>query len=470
MKWIVIFFALVFSSITLSSESDSRYQQAYEAVNNKEYQQAFSVLDELSKTKHPKAMSLLGYLYANGLGVKKDVNLAADLYRQSADLGDRRGQFNLGDAYQYGRGVEQSWLQAKKWYTEAAQQKYAVAYYRIARIYHFGYGDDKVDMDYAFRFYSQAAVLDHTQSQVLAGALLERAVEHPDEFPYHTQLYPTSKDLYINAMAFYRMAAEKNDAIAINAMGYLYEKGRGVKQDYNKAYQYYLEAAYLGEEYGFSNLAYLYSYGDGVKQDKAYARALYKRSGVHKKGQPLPRFFNGYTLAEIAPADTLPNRNTLGCLLGDETLFGVVLRCGKKSEFIAALSSKGAKLTSDKAADEYSIVTFDVTRFFPNAKYMEFVFDSNNRFINSHYTFSNKASYEKLAIKISKKHGSPVEKQEDASIWQKEDGTQISLITLENGDIQLSTQLTDRLEVLQLKLEQALYLKEKHTDQELDAF
>jgi TPR repeat protein len=43
----------------------------------------------------PKAMTLLGEIYANGLGVPKDDQKAADWYKLAADRGDREAMFAL---------------------------------------------------------------------------------------------------------------------------------------------------------------------------------------------------------------------------------------------------------------------------------------------------------------------------------------------------------------------------------------
>ena len=43
-------------------------------------------------------------------------------YRQAADQGDAAAQFQMGVAYEYGRGVEKSDEGAVQWYRQAADQ------------------------------------------------------------------------------------------------------------------------------------------------------------------------------------------------------------------------------------------------------------------------------------------------------------------------------------------------------------
>src|ERR1700735_1582436 len=52
----------------------------------------------------PKAMTMLGELYANGFGVKRDDAVAAGWYKRGADAGDREAMFELAMLRLAGRG------------------------------------------------------------------------------------------------------------------------------------------------------------------------------------------------------------------------------------------------------------------------------------------------------------------------------------------------------------------------------
>ena len=54
-------------------------------------------------------------------------------------------------------------------------------------------------------------------------------------------------------------------------LGYLYEMGRGVRQDLSEAARYYLIAANGGNKYSQCNLAFCYEKGRGVPKDFAEA-------------------------------------------------------------------------------------------------------------------------------------------------------------------------------------------------------
>jgi len=80
----------------------------------------------------------------------------------------------------------------------------------------------------------------------------------------------TAKD-YATAQRLYRLAAEQGDARAQNALGFLYEKGRGVPQDYTEAVKWYRLAAAQDFPKAFGNLAAAYGNGTGVAKDAGEA-------------------------------------------------------------------------------------------------------------------------------------------------------------------------------------------------------
>ena len=64
-------------------------------------------------------------------------------YRLSAEQGYERGQCNLGEMYEYGKGVAQNYEEALKWYKKAADQGNAWSQYKIGKFYYHGYGVEK---------------------------------------------------------------------------------------------------------------------------------------------------------------------------------------------------------------------------------------------------------------------------------------------------------------------------------------
>ena len=72
-------------------------------------------------------------------------------------------------------------------------------------------------------------------------------------------------------MIWYRKAAEQGDAFAQHNLGFMYENGRGVAQDYAEAMRWYRKAAGQGDADAQFNLGVMYQEGRGVKQDYVQA-------------------------------------------------------------------------------------------------------------------------------------------------------------------------------------------------------
>ena len=68
-------------------------------------------------------------------------------------------------------------------------------------------------------------------------------------------------------MKWYRKAAEQGLALAQHSLGYIYEKGNGVGQDYAEALKLYRKAAEQGLALAQNNHGSMYEKGNGVRQD-----------------------------------------------------------------------------------------------------------------------------------------------------------------------------------------------------------
>lgn len=84
---------------------------------------------------------------------------------------------------------------------------------------------------------------------------------------------------YQEAHSYYIKAVQDGNGYAMNNLGVLYAKGRGVPEDETKAVYWYQKAAQAGNSYGMSNLAWSYRWGRGGNpQDQEQAFYWYGRS------------------------------------------------------------------------------------------------------------------------------------------------------------------------------------------------
>ena len=87
---------------------------------------------------------------------------------------------------------------------------------------------------------------------------------------------------YEEALKCFRKAANQNSPYGYYRVGYMYEKGLGVKKDPEKALEWYKKGAAQGFCIAESQLAGLYERGDdGVPQDFTKARQWYLRAIEH---------------------------------------------------------------------------------------------------------------------------------------------------------------------------------------------
>ncbi len=100
-------------------------------VSDKEYHQAFQVLQKAVKNKGDykqiaTAQFLLGELYATGRGTRQDLTEALKWTKMGASGGNVFAQNSLGDMYEMGIGTKQHLKLAKFWFGRACDSGYQV--------------------------------------------------------------------------------------------------------------------------------------------------------------------------------------------------------------------------------------------------------------------------------------------------------------------------------------------------------
>lgn len=187
------------------------------------------------------AYNNLAYMYDNGDHVSADPYKAFEYYRMAAEQGNDVGKFNLGICYLTGLGTEPNIEQGKYWLGQIQEKDSSI---------------------------------NETAENILSYCFNET-----------NRLTRFQKDNnYIGLINFCKEVIQDSrspyaaKAFSYNTMGYLYENGLAVPQDYTKAFEYYYEAANLEEAAnlasttGKCNLAFCYLNGIGVDRDKKMAK------------------------------------------------------------------------------------------------------------------------------------------------------------------------------------------------------
>ena len=86
------------------------------------------------------AQSVLGEMYQDGSGVEQSYQRAKELFEMSASQGVADAQYNLGDMHRKGHGVDQSYERAAEYFEAAARQGMTSAQYNLGLFYYHGLG------------------------------------------------------------------------------------------------------------------------------------------------------------------------------------------------------------------------------------------------------------------------------------------------------------------------------------------
>ena len=153
--------------------------------------------------------------------------------RLAAAKGDPSAEFEVATRLAEGKGTEQSFKDAVKWYTRSATQGFAQAQYRLGTLYERGLGA-KQDVARARVWYSRAAEQDNVKAMHnLAVLNAGTKTNAPD---------------YAAAAHWFGEAASRGLADSQFNLAVLHESGLGVTKDQGLAYQWFALAARSGDK------------------------------------------------------------------------------------------------------------------------------------------------------------------------------------------------------------------------------
>jgi len=201
-----------------------------DAFRDKDYARAYKEWKAAADAGQAEAQFDLGVLYAQGLGVARDMNEAARWYRLAAEQGNAEAEFALGQMFSRGWGVPRDEADAIRWFQLAngAESDGMPTGWEAVE----GYGMPQ-DNEKAAYWYRQAAEKGHAEAQFNLGRLFAegKGVTHDEE----------------QATRWVRASASQGFAPAQARLGMRYASGNGVTQDDRRAY-FWLTLAFLHGE------------------------------------------------------------------------------------------------------------------------------------------------------------------------------------------------------------------------------
>jgi len=155
------------------------------------------VTKTMAEQRDAYAQYRMGYRYANGDGVEKNLVESLKWYRKAAENGQVEAQYRLGFIYEQGRGVPVDYVESASWWRKAADQGHAGAQFSLGYCYGRGEGVPR----------------------------------NPSE-----------------AAKWLHKSADQGNAAACRFLGNAYDRGEGVRVDKIEAYAY-LTIALPGDSY-----------------------------------------------------------------------------------------------------------------------------------------------------------------------------------------------------------------------------
>ena len=193
----------------------------------------------------------LGLMYHEGIGVKKNIDKAHDLYKSASDQGEKYGQYNLSRIYTFGEGrYPQDIKKAVKLLELSASQGLDMAEYNLGWIYYYGQGKINKNIKKASIWFKKCADQYNAECQNYLGLIKENY---------------DLKDIKGSPADYFELAARQGNVEAQYNLGRLFSTG--AKKDVSKAIEWYNKAALKGSAMASYNTAFHYLNGDGVNKD-----------------------------------------------------------------------------------------------------------------------------------------------------------------------------------------------------------
>ena len=213
------------------------------------------------------AMTILGELYRDGLGVRTDPAEAARWYKLAADRGDAQGAYALALAHLQGRGVPVDRRAGRELLAKAAAGNHVGALYNLGLV---AAEDKPPDYKVAAGWFLKAAKLGSGDA-AYALALLHKEGNGVDKDPAKAVEWlrlaaaehivagqlelaialfngeGVEKDEFL-AASFFRRAAAANNPIAANRLARMLAAGRGAAKDLVEAMKWHVLARAAGIE------------------------------------------------------------------------------------------------------------------------------------------------------------------------------------------------------------------------------
>lgn len=256
-----------------------------------------------------------------------------DKCRESAESGYAPAQYQLGQCYEEGIGVERNLAKAFRCYWLASDKC------RPAR--------ERLNKD-TYQCQLAKWLKKAVNRKDLADADLAEAMCMLGSCYQHG--YGVDCDMTL-AVEWWRKAAEIGDAYACDCMGYCYSIGQGgLPKDLEQAFAYYLKAAERGYAGAYFTLGLCYSEGNGIGQDDEQAFSWFKKAAENDNPMAWVELGKCYSNGSGVPADYSQAVEWYGKAIDTDGYVSPDALCGLGDCYAAG---KGVEQDWEKAVELY---------------------------------------------------------------------------------------------------------------------
>ncbi|XP_030493553.2 ERAD-associated E3 ubiquitin-protein ligase component HRD3A [Cannabis sativa] len=236
----------------------------------------FQILEYQAQKGNAGAMYKIGLFYYFGLrGLRRDHKKALSWFLKAVEKGEPRAMELLGEIYARGAGVERNYTKAVEWLALASKQQLYSAYNGMGYLYVKGYGVEKKNYTKAKEYFEKAAENDEAGGHYNLGVMyfkgigVKRDVKAACQYFLYAANAGQPKAFYQLAKMFHMGVGLKKDLVMATAL-YKLVAERGpwsslsrwaleayLKGDVGKALFLYSRMADLGYEVAQSNAAWI---------------------------------------------------------------------------------------------------------------------------------------------------------------------------------------------------------------------
>lgn len=313
------------------------------------YSKAFVAFNTVeSKGSKPYTQYRIGKMYAAGLGTQQDFEKAVNWFKRAVEKNHKYAQYSLAGMYYRGQGVEQHYEVAFNLYKKSADQNNPYASYELAKMLRDGLGSSKDIME-ADKYFKHAFI---------GFSMLEKE-NSDDKLQYRLgQMLYSGTGIEKNipkAIEYLEMSANTGNVNAQYLLAkVLLETENGLSHNVKKALTLLERAAAGGNAQAQYTLANILVAGQHIEKDITRAMELYTASAEQKNGYAAYALGKLYLAGTEIPKDTTAAVKwlTISADLGNSFAQYYLAKLYLEGEEIQADVPKGIELLNQSAKQQ----------------------------------------------------------------------------------------------------------------------